>query len=80
MEDIIEKMTHIAIWLKAVSLSPYSRCHEKAELLLEACKRIKKLEAENKRLHSLLKEEVDDGRAEVDDMGYDAWLEQHMKG
>jgi len=48
MEDIIEKMTHIATWLKAVSLSPYSRCHEKAELLLEACKRIKKLEAENK--------------------------------
>lgn len=36
--------------------------------------------AENKRLRALLEEEVDDGRAIVDDMGFDAWLEQKLKG
>lgn len=41
---------------------------------------IEALETENKRLHILLRKEVDDGRAEVDDMGYDAWLEKNLKG
>ena len=43
-------------------------------------KYIKKIETENKRLHSLLRKEVDDGRAEVDDIGYEVWLKQALKG
>ena len=38
------------------------------------------LEAENKRLRSILAREVDDGRPEVDDIGVDAWIEQALKG
>lgn len=29
-------------------------------------------------LRALLKKEVDDGRAEIDDIGFDAWLEQTL--
>lgn len=38
------------------------------------------LEAENKGLRAILKREIDDGRAEVDDIGADAWIEQALSG
>jgi len=48
--------------------------------LVKQAERIKELEGVNKKLKDLLKEEVDDGRAMIDDMGFDAWLEQALKG
>ena len=48
--------------------------------LVKQAERIKELEGVNKKLKDLLKEEVDDGRAIIDDMGFDAWLEQALKG
>lgn len=41
---------------------------------------IKELEAENKKLREILRREIDDGRAEVDDIGVEAWIEQALKG
>ena len=49
-------------------------------LIEQQAERIKELEGVNKKLKDLLKEEVDDGRAMIDDMGFDAWLEQALKG
>ena len=40
---------------------------------------IKQLEAENKKLREILAREVDDGRAEVDDIGIETWIEQALK-
>lgn len=37
------------------------------------------LQAENKRLREILAREVDDGRAEVDDIGVEAWIDQALK-
>ena len=42
-------------------------------------KRITELEAENKKLREILAREVDDGRAEVDDIGIETWIEQALK-
>ena len=50
MDDIVEIMMQKANWLKAVSLSSHSGCHQEAELFIAAAKRIKELEAENKEL------------------------------
>ena len=44
MDDIVEKMMQKANWLKAVSLSSHSGCHQEAELFIAAAKRIKELE------------------------------------
>ena len=39
-----------------------------------------KLQAENKKLREILTREVNDGRAEEDDIGIEAWIEQALKG
>jgi hypothetical protein len=38
------------------------------------------LEAENAKLRKILAAEINDGRAEVDDIGVEAWIEQALKG
>jgi len=42
-------------------------------------KRIADLQAENKRLREIIAREVDVGRADVDDIGIDAWIEAALK-
>lgn len=66
----------------------HSKCINRAEILFinDPCYGLcfacayRKLQAENKKLREILVREVDDGRAEVDDIGIDAWLEQALKG
>lgn len=42
-------------------------------------KKVNRLQAENKRLREILTREIDDGRAAVDDIGIEAWIEQALK-
>lgn len=51
-----------------------------SELIGNVCERIDKLEAENEKLKRILQSEVDVGDALIDDIGFDAWLEQALKG
>lgn len=44
MEKIIEKIKQKANWLKSISLSTNSYCHEEAELFVAAAERIEELE------------------------------------
>lgn len=63
MADISEKMMNKANWLKSVSLSPSSGCHQEAELLLEAVKRIEELDTAKKigiQACDLLKERIEE--------------------
>lgn len=63
---------------------PYIECIDCAAMAEpeEWNKRVidEQLQAENKKLREILIREVDDGRAEVDDIGIEAWLEQALKG
>lgn len=36
-------------------------------------------QAENERLREILAREIDDGRADVDDIGVEVWIEQALK-
>lgn len=51
------------------------RCNKSVELGIHIQGELDIVEAENTRLRELLIAEIDDGRAEVDDIGPQAWIE-----
>ncbi len=50
-----------------------------AQRALIVANELSELQAENKQLRKIIVREVDDGRAAVDDIGIDAWIEQALK-
>ena len=53
MDDMVEIMMQKANWLKAVSLSSHSGCHQEAGLFIAAAKRIIELEKHIEALKSV---------------------------
>lgn len=74
-EDACNRLEQAAKQIESMA----GQLDQSTEHLEEKQEKIEQLEAENKRLREILAREVDDGRAAVDDIGIEAWIEQALK-
>lgn len=75
-----EDLKRMLNYLIGINVQLKQSCKAHAEYARQRLDKLQEIEAENKQLREILTREVDDGRAEVDDIGIEAWIEQALKG